>query len=90
MNQQLDKTIRSEILPVYENMKARAVMQLTNKPKDTVNLIDYVYIDGRKITCALYLARHADGVNVSEQFEYYEYLYFHSANLETEFANKKS
>lgn len=73
----VDKTIHPAIMPIYEALRARVLAKRAALPSDDERWYDtdYVTIDGVKITCQLYLRDTTQGLE--EQFEYYDYRYWH-------------
>ena len=76
MNNTTDKEILPEIRPVYEAMKARVMSKLESNPHNIrAHKLDHVILNSVKLTLELHVRRTPDGLE--EQFEYYDYRYFH-------------
>lgn len=73
----MNKTIHPAIIPVYDALLVRVLAKRTKEPPHDGRWhdIDWVVIDGVKITCQLYLRDTEHGLE--EQFEYYDYRYWH-------------
>lgn len=94
MKDETDKEIIEEVRPTYERMKAASLARLETgektaddpcATKERVHEIEHVRVNGRKLTLMFRLCRRPEGIN--EQFEYYDYRYFHSrtlANIQSE------
>lgn len=77
-----DREILPEVKPVYEQLKSNAIARLRADPaSERISEIDWVRINGRRLTCMFYLVRLRDG-SVQEQFEYYDYRYFDAKPLD--------
>lgn len=76
MKDETDKTIHPVVAAIYDDLKARVAAERAKQPNESRwHVMDYVRIDGRKITCMIYLIKN--GEDIEEQFEYYDYRYFH-------------
>lgn len=73
MTDETDKEMTEEVRPAYERMKTAALGRLEAAPG--VHEIEHVRVNGRKLTLILRLFRLPEGIE--EQFEYYDYRYFH-------------
>lgn len=76
MKDETDKEMLEEVRLIYERMKPRALARLQANPQEEkVHETDYARVNGRKLTLTIYLRRRPEGTE--EQFEYYDYRYFH-------------
>lgn len=84
MKDETDKEIIEEVRPTYERIKTAALARLETgektasdpgATKEHVHEIEHVRANERKLTLMLYLSRRPEGIE--EQFEYYDYRYFH-------------
>lgn len=79
-----DKAMIEEIRPAYENMRVRALEKAKNSTDNTrITETDHVRVGGRKMTLILYIITLLDGKR-EEQFEYYDYRYFHRKPISLE------
>lgn len=82
MKDETDKQMIEEVQAAYDNMKLRAMANLESHPnEERVHETDYVRVNGVKLTLTIYLRREPEGI--VEQFEYYDYRYFHRKVFDT-------
>ena len=76
MKDETDKEMIAEMRPTYERMKTLALAKLeAGSDKKEICQTGNVRVNGRKLTYNLYLNCTSKGID--EQFEYYDYRYFH-------------
>jgi hypothetical protein len=80
MKDETDKEIIPEVLPVLEELRAKARAEIadTRKQGTVTNIfrIGHAYANGRKLNCRLYVCK-TSSQTWTEQFEYYDYRYNH-------------
>lgn len=93
----MHKTIDPQILPLYEEMVAEMRVKnygaLKDWPTDLVHFsIKHITVNERKITAVLYGHLIIENGNhvIQEQFEYYDYLYWHSKVTDIKISDNKS
>lgn len=80
MKDECDKIIRPEIIPIYEALRAKAIAEYRKSgATKSLYFTDYARVDGRKVTCMFYISKSQgfrnENPRVTEQFEYYDYMY---------------
>lgn len=82
LKDETDSEIIPEVQPTYAQLRSSAIARLLAAPTSAqITEIDWVRVNGRRLTCVFYLTRLQDG-SFREQFEYYDYRYFNAKSLE--------